>query len=176
MDEDLFGDPGDNKKVEPAKAKPQTKSKRRSKKRKSRRRRRRKKFGQALREPWTLTAQEHTTAAQRLAMKVAPGSTFGPRAKFLEGVLLYKTGRPNDALKAFKAVVRETRGRSNAEKLRQMAFFQLARTHFGAEQPSFSIFYYDKIDRDAYAWLDALYEGSWAEFGWATTKKRWAIF
>ena len=165
LDDDLFGDPNDKKKAAPAdkppppKAKKAKQTRRRGKKRRRRRRRRK-----SATTPWVLTAGEHTAAAQRLIVRVNPESPFGPRAKFLEGVLLYQTGRPNEALEAFKAVVRKTRDDDAAAGLRQMAFFQLARTHFGAEQPSFSLFYYDRIDRDAIAWLDALYEGSWAEF------------
>jgi tetratricopeptide (TPR) repeat protein len=48
--------------------------------------------------------------------------------------------------------------------LRQLAFFQLARVHFGAKQPSFSIYYYERVERLTYEWLEAIYEGSWAEF------------
>lgn len=114
----------------------------------------------------TLTAKEHTEAAQRFVMRVEEASKYGARAKYLEGLVLYKQGKENEALDAFKAVVRMTRdGKTKSEeKLREAAFFQLARTHFGAQQPSFSIFYYDKVDRDSWAWLDALYEASWAEF------------
>ena len=113
-----------------------------------------------------MTAEEHTQRAFRLVTQVDRSSRYGLRAKFLEGVLLYQMGQPNAALEPFKEVVRGTRDAESAadRRLRQMAFFQLARTHFGAEQPSFSIFYYDKIDTDSFAWLDALYEGSWAEF------------
>lgn len=153
LDTDLFGDP-----VPPKKTKP--------KKKRRRRKKRAKKKMPGIDEPWYLTAEEHTEAAERLVAQVDPDSKYGSRAKFLQGVLLYKADRANEALAAFKEVVRATRpGQPQAsERLRQMAFFQLARTHFGAEQPSFSLFYYDKVDRDSYAWLDALYEGSWAEF------------
>jgi hypothetical protein len=48
--------------------------------------------------------------------------------------------------------------------LRQLAFFQLARAHFGAKQPSFSIYYYDRVQHFTYEWLEAIYESSWAEF------------
>jgi tetratricopeptide (TPR) repeat protein len=113
-----------------------------------------------------LTAKEHTEAAERAAARVADTSAWGARARFLEGLLLYKGGRANDALDAFKKVVRLSKDLGEAEgaRLREAAFFQLARTHFGAQQPSFSIFYYDKVQRETWAWLDALYEASWAEF------------
>jgi TolA-binding protein len=117
-------------------------------------------------EKFALTAKEHLEAATKFVTKVAPESAFGPRGKFLEGLVLYRDGKENEALESFKTVVRLTKESTDGEgeALREAAFFQLARTHFGAQQPSFSIFYYGKVDRDSYAWLDALYEASWAQF------------
>ncbi|MEQ8276621.1 MAG: hypothetical protein RKU31_23325 [Deltaproteobacteria bacterium] len=147
IDEDLFGDP-----VE----KPKPKKKKRKKSRKKK-----KATGDV-----ELTAKEHTEASERYVLRVNETSKFGARAKFLEGLVLFKNEKENEALDAFKTVVRLTHPDAEHpnETLREAAFFQLARTHFGAQQPSFSIFYYDKVDRDSYAWLDALYEASWAEF------------
>ena len=110
--------------------------------------------------------QDHVDVANRHVMRVKPTSAFAARAKFVEAVLLYKSGKENDALESFKSVVRMTKaGAPNENKrLRQLAFFQLARTHFGASQPSFSLYYYEKMRRFTYEWLEALYESSWAEF------------
>jgi hypothetical protein len=160
IDEDIFGDEpkkddkkkGDEKKAAPAPKKEEKKP-------------------EIAQEPPRkpgdeLSAKEHLDAAQRLLIQVDTKSAFGPRAKFLEGVMLFREKRENDALEAFKAVIRMTKDPKNAEErnLRQLAFFQLARTHFGAKQPSFSIYYYDKIRRFTYEWLEAIYESSWAEF------------
>ena len=133
-------------------------------------------FGEAAAPPSVaegLGAEAHREAARRLVLRVAPDSRYGARAKFVEGLLLVTDRRDNDALAAFKAVVEATRDpaegerdveRRRRERLRELAFFQLARLHFGAQQPSFSIFYYRKVDRDSPEWLDALYEESWAEY------------
>ena len=110
--------------------------------------------------------KDHVEVATRHIMRVSPSSAFSAKAKFVEAVLLYKAGKENDALEAFKTVVRLTKkGQPNADpELRQLAFFQLARVHFGASQPSFSLYYYEKMRRFTYEWLEALYESSWAEF------------
>lgn len=152
FDEDLFGDPGEKK--------PEPKKKKQKKKGKST-------------DAGTLNAKEHTEAAEKFVIRVKEDSKYGARAKFLQGLVLYKVGKENEALDAFKTVVRLTKedGPQPNEALREAAFFQLARTHFGAQQPSFSIFYYSKIDRDSYEWLDALYEASWAEFRLLTYEK-----
>ncbi|CAN0600521.1 unnamed protein product, partial [Laminaria digitata] len=107
--------------------------------------------------------KEHVESAKRFVTRVKDESDFGARARFLEALIAYKNGKENDALKSFKTVVRLTAEQEGpeAETLREAAFFQLARTHFGAQQPTFSTFYYSKVDRDSYEWLDALYEASW---------------
>lgn len=155
IDEDLFGDPVEKPKPkEKKKGKGKGKSKGKAP------------AAKAAGTDFTLTAKEHTESAERYVARVNEASKFGARAKFLEGLVLFKNNKENEALEAFKTVVRLTRpeGEYPNEALREAAFFQLARTHFGAQQPSFSIFYYTKVDRDSYAWLDALYEASWAEF------------
>ncbi|MEL6183548.1 MAG: hypothetical protein AAFU79_02920 [Myxococcota bacterium] len=116
---------------------------------------------------------DHRESARRMVARVSPTSPFFPRSKFIEALLLVQAKRENEALGAFKAVVEATKAvpdneddqaRSRRQRLRELAFFQLARLHFGAKQPSFSIFYYRKVDRDSLQWLDSLYEASWAEY------------
>lgn len=113
-----------------------------------------------------LTSDTHLVQAERFALRVDPESKYGARAKFIEALVLFERRRENDALERFKDVVRLTRpdAAHPDDRLRELAFFQLARTHFGAQQPSFSTFYYDKVDRDSALWLDALFEDSWAQF------------
>lgn len=149
IDQDLFGDPAESKR-------------RRSPAARKKKRPRRPRPG----EKRVLTSKEHAAAAERFAARVRPDSEYGARSRYLEALLLYKQGKENEALEAFKTVVRMTRGRdSRADtQLRESAFFQLARAHYGAQQPTFSTFYYRKVDRDSLQWLDALYEASWANF------------
>ncbi len=156
IDEDIFGF-GDD---EPApKKKKRRKKKKKKKSRKAKKRR-------AIKGKLALTPQEHIESASRFVTRVKNESEFGARARFLEALLAYKAGKENQALKAFKTVVGLTADSDSKtdQTLREAAFFQLARTHFGAQQPTFSTFYYSKVDRDSYAWLDSLYEASWAEF------------
>ena len=149
IDEDLFGDDEDDppkKKDAPKKDAPKAPPKRA--------------------DNTEFTAKEHLEAATRSVGRVKPTAPEAARAKFLEAVLLYHGGKANEALEAFKSVVRLAKeGSPQADSdLRQLAFFQLARTHFGAKQPSFALYYYDKMQRFTEEWLEALYESSWAEF------------
>ncbi|MGF1510131.1 MAG: hypothetical protein ACFB9M_11590 [Myxococcota bacterium] len=113
-----------------------------------------------------LTASAHLAEAEKYALRVDEKSKYGARAKFIEALVMHMRDQPNEALSRFKSVIRLSREDRAAEdeRLRELAFFQLARTHFGAQQPSFSIFYYDKVSRDSREWLDAIYEESWAHF------------
>jgi tetratricopeptide (TPR) repeat protein len=70
-------------------------------------------------------------------------------------------------VKAFREVVRKTNPRGGGvenDKLREMAFFSLARVHYQFEQFRYAIFYYDRVSRDSEAWLDSVFESSWAHF------------
>lgn len=120
-----------------------------------------------------VAAAEHREAARRLLLRIDPNSRFVAAAEFLNGLLLVQARQENQALEAFKKVVKITKEKGSNEndvrkrtrlRLRELALFQLARLHFGASQPTFSIFYYRKVNRDSLQWLDALYEASWAEY------------
>ncbi|RME22760.1 MAG: hypothetical protein D6806_12425, partial [Deltaproteobacteria bacterium] len=105
--------------------------------------------------------------AKALLIQVSEKSKFYPRAKYLEGIILYKQGNHQDAVEAFKSVVRilhPKRGKFRDDELREKAFFQLARIHYEYKQFRYALFYYDHITPDSEAWLEALFEASWAWF------------
>ncbi|RLB56898.1 MAG: hypothetical protein DRI34_08485 [Deltaproteobacteria bacterium] len=105
--------------------------------------------------------------SKALILQVSEKSKFYPRAKYLEGIILYKQGNHQEAVEAFKQVVRilhPKTGRFRDDALRERAFFQLARTHYEYKQFNFALFYYDRIGRDSEAWLESLFEASWAWF------------
>jgi TolA-binding protein len=105
--------------------------------------------------------------AKRLILMVPKGDAFYPKVKYLEGTIFFKEGGFQQALESFKEVVRVNNPRSNAAadlKLRELAFMQLARTHYGHKQNRYAIFYYDKVARGSDQWLEALFESSWAHF------------
>lgn len=122
---------------------------------------------------------------KRLALIIPRTDAFYPRAKYLEGLAHFRNGtRGKDAagkrgntdvlasVEAMKEVVRLTRpqGVRSAEQakldqsLRELAFMQLARTHYGMQQNRFAIFYLNKVERGNTQWLEALFEGSWAHY------------
>jgi tetratricopeptide (TPR) repeat protein len=109
---------------------------------------------------------------KRIALMIPKGDPFYPRAKYLEGLSFFRENKPETALEAMKEVVKVTRldeGPLNAEAknlkaLRELAFMQLARTHYGARQNRYAIFYLSKIERGGPQWLEALFEASWAHY------------
>jgi TolA-binding protein len=109
---------------------------------------------------------------KRIALMVPKGDPFYPRTKYLEGLASFRDNKPEVALEAMKEVVRVTRqvdeggaGEArNLKALRELAFMQLARTHYGARQNRSAIFYLSKIERGGPQWLEALFEASWAHY------------
>ena len=109
---------------------------------------------------------------KRLALMIPKGDLFYPRAKYLEALAYFRENKLEIALEAMKEVVRSTRqieGPMTAEAkqlkaLREMAFMQLARTHYGAKQNRYAITYFDKVERGGVQWLESLFEASWAHY------------
>jgi tetratricopeptide (TPR) repeat protein len=108
---------------------------------------------------------------KRLSLMVPKGDAFYPRAKYLEALAHFRENKAESALESLKEVVRVTRGevadsseQRNLKALRELAFMQLARTHYGARQNRNAQFYYQKIERGGPQWLEALFESSWAGY------------
>lgn len=122
---------------------------------------------------------------KRLTLLIPRTDAFYARAKYLEGLSYFRNGtRGKDAagrrvdgnvlqaIESLKEVVRLTRavpGRSPEQlkldqSLRELAFMQLARTHYGMQQNRFAIFYFNKVERGTSQWLEAMFEASWANY------------
>ena len=123
---------------------------------------------------------------KRLSLLIPKTDVFYPRAKYLEGLTFYRFAnrassspaqRRADintigAIEAMKEVVRLTRSTAgldaeqvkNNQKLRELAFMQLARTHYGMQQNRYALFYYNKVERGTSQWLQSLFEASWANY------------
>lgn len=101
------------------------------------------------------------------ASKVRNTSKLFLKATYLKAVCLYELEKFEGAVESFREVVRLTNPKNGKFKnpaMREQAFFSLARTHYSFQQFRAAIFYYDRISRDSTAWLDALFESSWAYF------------
>lgn len=120
---------------------------------------------------------------KRLTLLVPRTDAFFARAKYLEGLAHFRNGEVADAqgrkdeaafrasVEAMKEVVRLTRPEGPLARptkadqdLRELAFMQLARTHYGHRQNRYAIFYYRKVERGAPQWLDSVFESSWANY------------
>jgi outer membrane protein assembly factor BamD (BamD/ComL family) len=105
--------------------------------------------------------------AKALILQVSEKSKFHPRAKYLEGIILYKQGNFQEAVSSFKetvVILHPKKGKFRDDRLREKAFFQLARIHYEHKQFKFALFYYDRIVRDSEGWLESLFEASWSWF------------
>jgi tetratricopeptide (TPR) repeat protein len=105
--------------------------------------------------------------AKKLILAIPKNDAFYAKGKYLEGTIYFKEGNFSASLEAFKEVVRANNPRVNAAAdihLRELAFMQLARTHYGHKQNRYAIAYYDKVQPGSDQWLEALFEASWAHF------------
>ena len=118
------------------------------------------------------SAEASLEASLNAVNRVDKSFSLYPQARYLKGLVHFARGEFEPAVKAFREVVRMTNPRANQDgeeastnaKLREMAFFSLARIHYQFEQFRYAIFYYDRISRDSETWLDAVFESSWAHF------------
>jgi outer membrane protein assembly factor BamD (BamD/ComL family) len=120
------------------------------------------------------TADEALRLALANLDRVKPDFSLYAQAVYIKGLVHFAQGQFDPAVKSFREVVRMTNPRGGTvknEKLREMAFFSLARIHYEFEQFRYAIFYYDRISRDSEQWLEAIFESSWAHFRLAEYEK-----
>lgn len=117
-------------------------------------------------------ANESFDQVRRITMLIPRGDAFYPRAKYLEALAFFRDNKFQQSVESLKEVVRLTRpgGEKTNEiakmnkQLREMAFMQLARTHYGHRQNRYAIQYYGKVERGSPQWLQALFEASWGHY------------
>jgi TolA-binding protein len=103
----------------------------------------------------------------KLVLAFNKSDPFYGKAQYLMGLIDFDTAKQQPALDAFKEVVRANNPRDGGnwdEHLRELAFMQLARTHYGAKQNRYAIYYFDRIPPGSDQWLESLFEASWAHF------------
>jgi tetratricopeptide (TPR) repeat protein len=116
-------------------------------------------------------ADKSFAEVRKLTAMIPRLDPFYPRAKYLDGLSLYREKNHQQALEAMKEVVRLTREGTKSgmpakvrQDLRELAFMQLARTHYEHRQNRNAIYYYGKVERGNTQWLEALFESSWANY------------
>lgn len=104
---------------------------------------------------------------RKLVSQVPPDSKYYPRGKYLEGLANFLEGNDQLAVDSFRNVIQllnPRKGKLSDTKLREQAFMSLARAHYGYQQFRAAAYYYGKIDKKSDAWLDSLFESSWAYY------------
>lgn len=117
-------------------------------------------------------ADKSFNEVKRLVLTIPRDDPFHARAKYLEAIAYFREDSYNTALESLKSVVRLTRPNPNLDamlaktqkELRELAFMQLARTHYGHRQNRYAIHYYSKIERGTAQWLESLFEAAWANY------------
>lgn len=119
----------------------------------------------------TFEGPKNPDEALKLALenlkRVKPDYERYAQAVYIQGLVHFTRGEFEPSVKMFREVVRLTNPRGGTvknDRLRELAFFSLARIHYQFEQFRYAIFYYDRVSRDSEAWLESLFESSWAHF------------
>lgn len=119
----------------------------------------------------TFEGPKDPDSALKLALenlsRVKPEYERYAQSVYIKGLVHFTRGEFEPSVKQFREVVRLTNPRGGVvknERLRELAFFSLARIHYQFEQFRYAIFYYDRVSRDSEAWLESLFESSWAHF------------
>ncbi|AKJ05660.1 hypothetical protein ATI61_102717 [Archangium gephyra] len=133
----------------------------------------------------TEDADKSFNEVKRLTLLIPKTDVFYPRAKFLEGLTFFRFGnratsaaaKRTDintvgAIEAMKEIIRVTRSGAGLDaeqnvanqKLRELAFMQLGRTHYGMQQNRYALFYFNKVERGTSQWLESMFESSWANY------------
>ncbi|GDX82138.1 hypothetical protein LBMAG42_39490 [Deltaproteobacteria bacterium] len=114
-----------------------------------------------------LAAKENVRAGQwgtssAILKMVKEGDPLWADAKVLDGIVLNQQDRHEEALKAFEAAGRASRGKD----ARWMDSLQLdtARTWYGAGNYPRAIEAYSRVPRESAFWPDAQFERGWAHF------------
>lgn len=96
-------------------------------------------------------------------LKMVPqGDPLYAEARSLEGIVLSKQGRWEDALKAFEAA--SAAGRDKDQKFRDLLTLNTARAWYGSGNYPKAILTYALVSRGSPQWPDATFERAWAHF------------
>jgi tetratricopeptide (TPR) repeat protein len=106
------------------------------------------------------------------AQQVGPGDDFYAEAKYLIALAEFREGRFQAAVDSLKEVVRHTRANpekskaraSRDRRVRDLAFMQLGRIHYGKKQFRHADAYFRKVSRGGEQWIESLFEDAWATY------------
>jgi tetratricopeptide (TPR) repeat protein len=99
---------------------------------------------------------------------VPQDSNYYARARYLQGIILNRNGKPEEAIAAFDGILKL----QNSPKLtyvdlagiQELARLGLARAYFGMGRYADAAATYDSVDRFSEYWDEALFENGWARF------------
>ncbi len=95
------------------------------------------------------------------------GGIFYIKSQFFIGVIQTRQNQAQPALEAFKNILRYQRDVADSEEITRIAnkaVLSLGRLFYTVGKFDTSIRYYDQIQRENAAWLDSLFESSWAYY------------
>ncbi|MGC4114162.1 MAG: tetratricopeptide repeat protein [Myxococcales bacterium] len=99
---------------------------------------------------------------------VPQDSSYFARARYLQGIILNRNGKPEEAIAAFDAILKLQNTPklqySDLEAIQELARLGLARAYFGMGRYADAAATYDAVPRFSEYWDEALFENGWARF------------
>ncbi|MBN1337579.1 MAG: tetratricopeptide repeat protein [Deltaproteobacteria bacterium] len=108
--------------------------------------------------------QGNLTLALSLLKLVIPESPVYPDALMLEGVILNRQDRPQDALKPLLAAGQAAQKAQRDSRFLNTIWMNLGRSYYAADNFPRAIEQYARVTRDSEFWLQAQFERAWAHF------------
>jgi hypothetical protein len=105
--------------------------------------------------------KDYLEAAKNFS-KVEPNSRYFFRAKYSQAVALAEDGKPGMAAQAFDEILSTIGNKDVTDPIRVSALIGRARALYQDKKWDEAIYNYREVPRDANAWHETLFEGSWA--------------
>lgn len=99
---------------------------------------------------------------------VPQDSSYYARARYLQGIILNRNGKPEEAIAAFDGILKLQNTPKltyvDLEGIQELARLGLARAYFGMGRYADAVATYDSVPRFSEYWDEALFESGWARF------------
>jgi tetratricopeptide (TPR) repeat protein len=112
----------------------------------------------------TLFEAERLAEARAYLQAVPRNSEYYPRAKLIEGVVLTRQFKPQEAIAPFTIAYDLSRNDADDWRVAELANLNLARTYYALKNYERAIEHYQMVPRSSLDWHESLFERAWAYY------------
>ncbi len=112
----------------------------------------------------TLFEADRLSESRAYLQAVPQSSEYYPRAKLMEGVVLTRQYKPQEAVAPFTIAYDLTKKDPEQQKVAELANLNLARTYYAMKNYERSIEHYNMVPRSSLDWHQARFEAAWSYY------------